>query len=50
LRGATRAARCEEGGWVRRFVADSILEVDLLKKKEGACLVERGEGAVELQV
>jgi hypothetical protein len=51
MRSAVRGPTRREGGQRgRRFIANSILEVDLLKEKKGVRFVERGEGAVELQV
>jgi hypothetical protein len=51
MRSAVRGpARREEGRRGRRFIANNILEVDLLEEKKGARFVEHGEGAVELHV
>jgi hypothetical protein len=49
LEGAVGGStRREEGGRRRRIIYSAILEDDILEEKEGACLVERGEGTVEL--
>jgi hypothetical protein len=48
--GCTSTGRIESGSRGSSVIGSGILEIDLLEQEKIARLIERGEGALELQV